>query len=312
MQRQVQANPPLAPNPPRTHSTHFAAEATSFSSSEEEIDSDSGSDSSYEMVGMAMEGEDSGSDSEEDHGQERKRQRVGTPGRSQSTVFEEEKTQIAQAILKSTTPDLNDMGEHGIAAIGGIQNRPSVPGFPHIHSPPTPPPQPTEPPQPEPSVQYQPRVPLFDHEPIDPVAGVLSAAERRQFGMISRNLNQWQRNFLRRYGTQRLSPEESFIVRKPVTNLELQVMKVILKSRLSHANVLEDIKELLTHYIMGIKNIPFIATNPNSFVYPEHLLVNVPHSGIDEPDYGGSAPLIQGPSHVSHALRCAVGTRHKD
>jgi hypothetical protein len=36
MQRQVQANPPQAPNPPRTHSTHFAADYNGLSSSEDE------------------------------------------------------------------------------------------------------------------------------------------------------------------------------------------------------------------------------------------------------------------------------------
>jgi hypothetical protein len=243
-----------------------------------EIDSDSGSESSYAVVGMAMEEVNNDSDSEEDAEQERKRQRVGTPGRSQSDgevtfepVFEEEKAQVVKAIVQSTDSNLNDMGEHEIAAIGGVQNRPSVPGFPHIHSPPTPP-QPIEPPQEGLPVQDQSRIPLFDREPIDPVARVLSAEEQRQFGMISRNIHQWQRNFLRKYGTQRLSPEESFIVRKPVTNLELQVMKLILKNRLAHANVLEDIKEILVHYITAITTIPFCASNPSNFVFPNQLL----------------------------------------
>jgi hypothetical protein len=287
MQRQAQANPPQAPNPPRTHSTHFAADYKGLSSSEDEthlameVDSDADSASSCEMCGMAMEQEDSGSDSEADDEQERKRQRLGTPGKSQSDgevtfepVYEEEKSQIIQASHESTNFDLADMGENELAAIGGIRNRPSIPRFHHVPTPPSPPPQPIESPQPELSVQDGVRIPLFDHEPIDPVAGTLSTEEQRQFGMISRNLYQWQKNFLRKYGSMRLSPEESFITRRTVTNLDLQVMKLVLKNRLAHTNILEDIKEILTHYIMGIRNIPFSATDPNSFTFPDQLLVN--------------------------------------
>jgi hypothetical protein len=54
-------------------------------------------------------------------------------------------------------------------------------------------------------------------------------------------------------------------------------MKVILKSRLAHADVLEDIKEILTHYIMGIKNIPWCATIPSNFAYPDQLLIRMRH-----------------------------------
>jgi hypothetical protein len=151
MQRQVQANPPQAPHPPRTHSTHFAADYNAMSSSEDEthlameVDSIASSQSGYEMCGMAME---SRSDSDEEEEQEHKRQRLGTPGRSQSEeevvtlepVSEEEKEQIIQAAQSSTNFDLGDMGENEVAAIGAVQNHPSIPRFPRVHSPPTPPP----------------------------------------------------------------------------------------------------------------------------------------------------------------------------
>jgi hypothetical protein len=51
-------------------------------------------------------------------------------------------------------------------------------------------------------------------------------------------------------------------------------MKLILKNRLAHTNISLDIKEILTHYIMGIQNNPFNAVDPSSFAFPDQLLVN--------------------------------------
>jgi hypothetical protein len=106
-----------------------------------EVDSDAGSESSYEICGMALEQEYSGSDSGGENEQERKRQRLGTPGRSQSSeeivtfepVPDEEKEQIVQAAHNSTNFDL---GRYGRTRVGSNRRssksseRTQVPPYP--------------------------------------------------------------------------------------------------------------------------------------------------------------------------------------
>jgi hypothetical protein len=278
MQRQVQANPPQTPQPPRTSHVQFAQEYHGMSSSEEETnlavveESDESvydSDYSYEECGMAMEGKESGS--EDDREPDPKRQRTESPVDETITyeeVSDEEKSQVVQAIASSSDTRLSDMSEPEINAIGGIQNHPAVPRYPNV----PPPPQPIESPEADLSARVRPRLPLIDHEPIDPVPRILSDEEQRQFGMISRNLPHWQRHFIRRYGDRRLSPEKAFGERQWVKPLDLQVMKLILKEKVKHANVLADIAEILTHYISGIGYHSINQNFSHNFSYPEYLL----------------------------------------
>jgi hypothetical protein len=150
MQRQVQANPPQAPHPPRNSDVQFAQEYNGLSSSEEETnlavveepdDSVYDSEYSYGECGMAMEEKDSGS--EDDEEPDLKRRRTEPPTDETITyeeVSDEEKSQVFQAITSSPDTRLSALSEPEINALGGIQNHPAAPRYPNV----PPPPQPIE------------------------------------------------------------------------------------------------------------------------------------------------------------------------